>query len=426
MHFKRTSHSVKRYRWVVYCSLAVIYFFVYFHRLSLGVVKEELTSAFSMSSIVFANMGAMYFYAYMIMQIPAGILADTLGPRKTVTAGCLVTSAGTLMFAAAHSVPAALAGRFLVGVGVSVTYICILKVNTRWFSENEFATMSGLTGFIGNLGGIAAQAPLALMVSWFTWRYTFALIASFTFFMGLICFALVRDDPRDMGLPSVYTGMKTGDARSSDIINGLSSVIRNHRTWIIFTILACYAGTYLSFAGVWGVTYIKSVYGMTNIEASGYITYLVTGAAVGYLVTGYISDRIKSRKIPLVTFGLLTNIIWFILLYYNGGYLSRVLLKSIMALLGIFTTCFSVSWALAKEVNDPLYPGIAMSVINAGAFVGGALIPVLAGYILDSSAGALSGIDLYRRGLTPFLLINGLALVLSFFIKETGCRNIYR
>ncbi len=429
MNRKASARTAMKYRWIVYGCLAAIYFFVYFHRLSLGVVKDDLTSAFNMSSVAFANIGAMYFYAYMIMQVPSGILADTLGPRKTVTAGCVVTSLGTFLFAAAHSVWAALAGRFLVGLGVSVTYICILKINTKWFRESEFATMSGLTGFIGNLGGIAAQTPLALMVAWITWRWTFSSIALVTLFMGIMCLVFVRNDPEDLGLQQVNDTPCAGNPEKKERISirdGLAGVLSNSRTWIIFTVLTCYAGTYLAFAGVWGVSYLRTVYNFHNVQASGYITYLVTGAAFGYLITGYISDKMKSRKIPLLTFGILTNIIWFIMLYYNNGYLSLPLLKMMMILLGIFTTCFSVSWALGKEVNNPQYSGIAMSVINTGAFAGGALVPVLIGFIFDSYKGILSGIELYRAGFIPCLVINAVALMASFLVKETRCRNIYK
>ena len=74
--------EVESYRWIVWLVLAATYVFVTFHRMAAGVVKTDLQEAFNIGSAQFANIGSMYFYAYFIMQIPSGILADKLGPKR--------------------------------------------------------------------------------------------------------------------------------------------------------------------------------------------------------------------------------------------------------------------------------------------------------------------------------------------------------
>ena len=170
--------KVLRYRWVVYGVLIISYFLVFFHRMSVGVVKEELMSGFNMSATSFANLGAMYFYAYALMQIPAGILADSIGVKKIIIFGSLITGIGSILFGMADSILLTFVGRAMVGIGVSVTFVSIAKIQTMWFREREFGTMTGLTGLVGNLGGVVAQTPLAIMVATFTYRYTFIAIGS--------------------------------------------------------------------------------------------------------------------------------------------------------------------------------------------------------------------------------------------------------
>ena len=85
------------YGWLVWGIMAVAYLVVFFHRMAAGVVKEDLVTTFNISSTTFANLGAAYFYAYMLMQFPTGILADTWGARKTVTTGMLLAAAGSLV-----------------------------------------------------------------------------------------------------------------------------------------------------------------------------------------------------------------------------------------------------------------------------------------------------------------------------------------
>ncbi|TAH63038.1 MAG: MFS transporter, partial [Gottschalkiaceae bacterium] len=162
------------YRWIVFGILIFAYMIVFFHRLAVGVVREDLAREFGMSGITFANLSSTYFYAYMIMQIPSGILADTLGARKTVTFGTLAAGAGSIIFGFANSLFWIFFGRLLVGLGVSVVFIAILKIQSQWFKESEFATLSGVSSFFGNLGGIFAQTPLVLMTAAITWRYSFA------------------------------------------------------------------------------------------------------------------------------------------------------------------------------------------------------------------------------------------------------------
>jgi sugar phosphate permease len=187
----------QNYRWLVWGIMSVAYIVVFFHRMAIGIVKEDLIHAFGISATTFANLGAIYFYAYMIMQIPTGILADTLGVRKTVTYGTLLAGIGSIIFGLAPEIRLAFLGRLLVGLGVSVIFICILKFLSQWFQTKEFATMTGLTSFMGNLGGIMAQTPLALMVAAFTWRKIFFSIGLITIIVAILCYLILRDQPEN-------------------------------------------------------------------------------------------------------------------------------------------------------------------------------------------------------------------------------------
>ena len=193
----------RRYRWLIYGLMVSIYFFVYFHRMSSGVVKDELMEAFGLTGTSFSNLNSMYFYSYLIMQIPSGILADTLGARRTVSCGCLTMSLGAFLFGAAPSLPFLFLGRLLVGFGASVIFIAILKVQTCWFRESEFGVMSGITGFVGNLGGAMAQAPLALLVSALTWRMSFYCIGIVTLILSALAYLVIRNKPEDMGFAPI-------------------------------------------------------------------------------------------------------------------------------------------------------------------------------------------------------------------------------
>ena len=74
-----------RFRWLIFVVLTLAYFFVYFHRLSLSIVANDLIADFKTTASVMGLLGSIYFYCYAFMQLPAGLLSDSLGPRKSVT-----------------------------------------------------------------------------------------------------------------------------------------------------------------------------------------------------------------------------------------------------------------------------------------------------------------------------------------------------
>ena len=127
----------KVYRWLVWSTLLLPYLISFFHRYSLGIIKDDLSAAYGMSAVAFANLSSMYFYAYMFMQIPTGLLADTLGARLTVTVGMFIAAAGSLLFGLSPVVHFVFIGRFLIGIGVSVVFVCIMKIISKWYNEKN-------------------------------------------------------------------------------------------------------------------------------------------------------------------------------------------------------------------------------------------------------------------------------------------------
>jgi len=163
----------ERIRWTIYSVLIAAYMLAFFHRFAPAMVAAELSESFGITAAALGSLAAMYFYIYTAMQIPAGVLADTLGSRFSVTIGNLVAGAGSILFGLAESLAAASTGRFLVGLGVSVVFVGLMKSNTVWFSERRYGTVSGLTLLLGNLGAIAATGPLAMLLLQVDWRTLF-------------------------------------------------------------------------------------------------------------------------------------------------------------------------------------------------------------------------------------------------------------
>ena len=161
--------KVLRYRWVIFWILAVGYLFVYFHRVSSAVVAPELVKTFGISGATLGILASAYFYPYAIMQIPVGLLSDSLGPRKTVTLFLLIAFVGAVLFGLSPNISIAIFARVLVGLGVAALFVPTMKILAEYFNKNV-ALFGRRSGKLYNHAGIeAAQRILrALAICFMT------------------------------------------------------------------------------------------------------------------------------------------------------------------------------------------------------------------------------------------------------------------
>src|SRR5512135_1768590 len=97
----RTQHGFAATRRIIFGIALAGYVLSFFHRTAPAAIAGELTRAFAINAAVLGTLAATYFYVYTILQIPVGVLADTLGPRLILSIGSLVAAAGSLLFALA-------------------------------------------------------------------------------------------------------------------------------------------------------------------------------------------------------------------------------------------------------------------------------------------------------------------------------------
>lgn len=369
----------KGYAYLVWSVAACIYVMVFFHRVATGVVKEELFVAYGLNGSreagsMFALLGAMYMYAYMFMQIPTGILADTLGPRKTITLGTLTAALGSFIFAFSNSIYMAYVSRFIVGLGVAVVFVCILKIIADWFPAEKFSTMSGLTSFIGNLGAILAMTPLAFLSSVIGWRYAFILMSMITLLLGVVGWFLIKEKKQE------EVRLKGKEVGKSLLIE-LKKIIKDKALYPIMIAFAITFGSTMALTSTWGITMFQDLYPhITKTDAANAMSLITLGVAIGGVLIGKLADTMKSEKRPMVIFGGLQFLCWIILAFVP---LSWPVLCMLFFFLGLTATSFIVSWGYAKKRHPQQYSGVTMSVVNFAGFLGGALVPQIVGIVYD-------------------------------------------
>jgi len=431
---------LERRRWIVWTPLALAFLTVYFHRVAPGVVTDQLMRDFGIT--LAARMGALssiYFFTYALVQVPAGILADSRGPRRTVAFALAMSACGALFFGLSGGMTGLYAGRFLSSLGSGLIFVSIVKIHAEWFREREFGTMSGLIVLMGSLGAILGATPLAFIVENLGWRAAFFLISGYTLFIGAICWFLMRDRPADTGLPPMaevesFEGRPPRAPRRNDAgaAAGMAGILGNRFTWAPFYTSVAIYGVYMTFVGIWGIPFFTQVFGMTRIGAANCMMAATLGNMAGAPVIGYLSDRTGRRRSPYIWIVLLFLAAWGGLILSVGaspvpGWVPCFLCFA----LGLGVSGNSLTIACVKEVNDPRFTGIAAGIANSGSFVGPALLQPAFGWMLDRRwEGAMEhGVKLYSGGayraalwLCFFVVLSG--AVSTFLIRETNCRNI--
>ena len=391
----------------------------FFHRTAPAAIAGELTQAFAINSAVLGTLAATYFFVYTLLQIPVGVLADTLGPRAIVTGGALVAGAGSLLFGLAPSWEVAAVGRTLVGIGVSVAFIALLKTIAVWFPSHRFATLNGVAQFAGNLGAVMAGAPLAWIVTVTSWRAVFVGLGVLSMALAAASWIIVRDRPEQRGFPPVHAQPPTSAARAS-WRQALLQVLANPRTWPGFFVNVGIGGSYLAFAGLWAVPYLQQVQGMSRNVAAQHGSVLLLGVALGSLAIGALSDRLRNRRDVMRAYAFIYVSTWLPwILHWQP---SAAAGYGWFFLMGFLIPGFMLTWTVAKEENRPEHAGMATAVVNVGIFLGAGALQPLVGWVLDRGR---EGGDLAHAWDNALLLLAGSAAfgaLMTLFVRETARR----
>jgi MFS family permease len=399
-------------RWLVFFLGVAAFWLSFFHRVAPAAIAADLTAAFDVTGAALGALAATYFYVYAIMQVPSGVLADTLGPRRVLVTGGFVAAAGSMLFASAQSLMTAAIGRTLVGLGVSVAFICVMKLNANWFDERRFATATGVANVGGILGAFAATAPLAWLVSFVSWRTVFMWIGVLSLVLAFVTLWKLENAP---------ASSRRQVSASENWSPALAAVVRNRATWPAFWVNFGLSGVNMSFAGLWAVPFLSHAYGMSAVTASNHTSLMLAAYAVATALAGWLSDRMQRRRPLMILSAVLYLACW---VAWIAGVPSGWT-YALAGVMGVVVSGFSLSWACAKEVNAPARAGMATSVANLGGFVAAGILQPLVGWVLDmSGASSTSGGD-FRPALAVFALFTATGVAGALFIRETRCRNIW-
>ena len=401
---------------------AALYLIAFYQRVAPAVITGELSREFGLSGASLGNLSAFYFYGYVAVQIPTGLLADRWGPRKVLTAGAALTALGTLLFALAPSLEFANAGRLAIGAAGGVAFVAMMKLASHWMPARQFAFATALALFIGTLGATMAGAPLRVAVDAFGWRAVMVASAAVTAAVAVAIWVIVRDDPAESGYASYFASDTHGTGAPS-IAAQIREVFGYSNTWAMLVIPGALSGIVLAFAGLWGVPYLVTQYGFAPRGAATVASAMLITWAIGGLAFASISQRMGRRKRPIVAGLVATALLWAVVVFVPG--LSRTVLVAVLMATAFAAGAAMLTFPFAKESVPPRLAGTVGGIANMGMMLGGMLTQPVVGVVLDRHwHGAMAaGVrvyepDAWRAGFGLMLGWAALALVVLAFVRE--------
>jgi MFS family permease len=305
-------------------------------------------------------------------------------------------------------VAAANVGRFLQGAGGVFALVGAVYLVTKNFPVTVAASFIGATQMFGMAGGSAGQFLVGPLIkrglSWsHFWIYAGILGLAISVCLFVFLPKETAQTPPRGGFASVIGSLKAVFVNPQSLLCGFISGLLFIPTTI--------------FGMTWGVRFLQEARGREYESAVALAATVPLGWMIGCPLLGFISDRIGRRK-PVILGGAIAVLGVLAWILFGDPAILRG--PAVGILMGIASGAAMIPYTVIKEANPPELGGSATGVINFINFTFSALLgPVFGSRLVQAPEGA-SGLAHYQAGFTPLLYGILGAVVLTFFLRETG------
>ena len=365
----------------------------YMDRGTLAVANSAIRQEMGVSLVQMGWLLSAFAWSYALAQLPVGAMVDRIGPRRLLGFGLVLWSLAQAAGGLVHSFTQFFASRIVLGLGEAPQFPSAARVVSNWFPMRERGLPTGVFNSASPLGSALAPPLLTLLIVYLDWRWMFVLMGGLGLVMAAVWFALYRD-PSSLNLhaaEAAYLNEGAGADTTSTQELGIRdwlALFRHLTTWGM--ILGFFGSVYLNWVYLtWLPGYLAQARGMDLVTTGFAASVPFFCGFVGCLVAGWFSDKLTrksaspmaARKLPIVL----------AMLGMAGFTVPAALVQSnVIALACISVVIFlanassASAWALATAAAPSNRIASLGSLQNFGGFLGGALAPVLTGYIAQS------------------------------------------
>lgn len=382
----------------------------------LGVAAFEAERRYHVGAGALSAFTAVQLGVYLAMQVPVGLAADRIGPRRSLAAGMAAIAVGEAVFALSGTLPAGLVGRALIGLGDACVFVNVLRVAHTWFEPSRAALLTALTSLLGALGQLLTTVPAHLALDGLGWTATFTGAAAVTALLAAGALRVVRDAPAaTIAMPS--------EAPDHDrVLATLGTAWRQERTrlgfWAHFGLMT----PFVTMTALWGYPWLVETQGVSRGAAASWLAFSVAALAASAPFVGRLGSRgpAMQLRMALVT-GTLLVVTWAAVLAWPGGTPPHALILAALAVSGVGSAVSVVAFMLARAGNPAHVAGSATGLVNCGGFFAGSVAILAAGIVLGH--GGRTAVD-FQHALLPMLAFTALSLTQIVRLRADAIRTV--
>ena len=391
------------YRWVILICVIPILAVSQIFWLTFSPITDMASSFYHVSSLDIASLSMSYMIAYIIITIPASLLADKKGFRICFLVGAVLTAVfGILRGVFASSFVLVMIFQYGVAAGQPFLLNPITKLAATWFPVNERATASGIATMAEYLGMIVAMIATPLLVS--TVKDigpTMMLYGYISVVSALIVIIFIREKPKTSAGPG-------GEVSSSFGIRDIAVIIKNKSFIILMIIMFIALGIFNALMTC--IDDILAPRGLSSGQTGLIGGVIVIVGLVGAVIIPVLSDHLRKRRIPIiVSLAFAVPSIIGISFFPQFG-----LIMAASAVAGFFLMgAGPVAFQYGAEIAYPLPEGTSYGLLMVMGQISGILFTNLM-YSFRLKSGSMS------LSLTILIVIMAVGLFLSFKLKESA------
>jgi len=420
----RAALKPTRVRLGIFFVLWLIVLLNYIDRSALSIALPYMSEDLDLDPAMQGWILSLFFWTYLVFQIPGGWLLDRFGARRVVSAagvswGLVQASIGLLTSGIGLGI-----ARLGLGAFEAPTAPSGSKINSAWMPPSERArgaTFIDMAGAFGSaVGGILVTSIIGVFGSW---RWAFVVTGLITVAAAVVYYLVVRDAPeqhpgvndaelehirRDSQADVAAQPADRASGGSAPALPRLSDYARSTSWWGLWLGRLGWATVWWGIIS-WTPSYLADARGFDLLSVGGATFFVFGMGVVGQLVAGWLADKGRTvtgdynrvMKAILVGSGLAMVATVFLIPAVPGATASLVML----ALAVFFTNFGGLYWAIPAWLAPAEQVGTVGSVMNIASSLGGALAPVIMGYAIGAAGGSYTGAFAFLAGAAALYML---------------------
>jgi len=372
------------YAWIIAATGCLVTILAHgFGRMSYSVILPSMKDGLMLSYTQLGSIATGNFIGYLCLAIVGGFLAARFGVRRVVFVSLIVIGVSLFLTGLADSFLFAFFTRLVSGAGNGGAYVPIMALPAAWFIIKRRGLATGIVSAGIGTGLFLSGVMLPPVISAFGregWRYAWFMLGIIVFLLAFVCFAFLRDSPKDMGL-GVYGGevRETGGPKVT-LFSAFRDIVVEPEIWKLGGVYFMYGFSYIIYLTFF-VAYLTKEMQVPAVAAGRIFGVLGIFSIFCGVIYGWVSDIVGRRYGSMLAY--LTLALSYILFAfwkdYTGFYLSAVVFG-----IAAFSIPVIMAAAAGDAVGGKLAPaGLGFITLFFG--IGQALGPMIGGYIKDAT-----------------------------------------